>query len=142
MKKIPTVILVMLLIAYSSFVVSNDELKESIKRGETIYALHCTNCHMSEGEGLKGAFPPLAKSDYLMADKHRSIRIILQGIQGKIMVNEVEDQMPMPPLVYLSDEHIRDVLNYVRNSWGNEGEEVSLKEVVKMREKVIAEKNQ
>ena len=43
--------------------------------GEKIYVSHCASCHQKTGEGLEGAFPPLAQSDYLMADKERAIQI-------------------------------------------------------------------
>ena len=36
-----------------------------------------------EGQGLPGVFPPLAKSDYLMADKDRAIRGIIKGQAGR-----------------------------------------------------------
>ncbi len=125
---------------YFSLSFSNDELKESMKRGETIYATNCVSCHMSEGDGIKGAFPPLAKSDYLMADKDRSINILLKGLNEKIVVNEMEYTMAMPKLDYLSDRQIADVLNYVRNSWGNEGKVIDPENVKKLREEIKASK--
>ncbi len=88
---------------------------------------------MSEGDGIEGAFPPLANSDYLMADKIRSINILLKGLNEKIVVNEKEYTMAMPKMDYMSDRQIADVLNFVRNSWGNEGEAVSVEEVNNLR---------
>jgi nitrite reductase (NO-forming) len=95
---------------------------------------------MSKGEGIKGAFPPLAKSDYLMEDKDRSIRILLQGLNEKIIVNEQEYSMAMPKQDYLNDRQIADVLNYVRNSWGNEGKAVTPEEVKKSRDQIKSPK--
>ncbi len=140
MIKYSSLALLVCCFTYSSFIFFGDEFQESIKRGETIYATNCANCHMSEGDGIEGAFPPLAKSDYLMADKNRSINILLKGLNEKIVVNEKEYTMAMPKMDYMSDRQIADVLNFVRNSWGNEGEAVSVEEVNNFRE-LIKNKN-
>jgi mono/diheme cytochrome c family protein len=99
------------------------DLKQSIERGKEIYSMHCITCHMDGGEGLEGVFPPLAKSDYLMADKKRSIQQVLYGARGEMMVNGKLYNGEMAPLE-LSDVEASDVLNFIRNSWGNKGEAV------------------
>ena len=58
--------------------------------GAALYQLNCAVCHNAAGQGIPGVFPPLAKADYLMADKERSIRIVLQGLSGPIKVNGVD----------------------------------------------------
>ena len=55
--------------------------------GEKIYTSMCISCHQKNGEGVVGAFPPLANSDYLLADINRSIDIVKNGMQGEIVVN-------------------------------------------------------
>jgi nitrite reductase (NO-forming) len=40
----------------------------------------------------------------------------------------------MPPQVTLTDEQIAHVLTFIRNSWGNTGEPVSVEEVKHFRE--------
>lgn len=47
------------------------ELQTSMNAGRELYAINCQSCHMEQGEGLEGVYPPLAKSDYLMADKKK-----------------------------------------------------------------------
>ncbi len=105
---------------------------ERIEIGERLYAQICAACHQPNGKGIPGAFPPLAESDYLMADKERSIRAIVHGLQGKITVNGTEFNGVMPA-VNLTDEQVANVLTYVRNTWGNEGEEVTPQEVAAVR---------
>jgi mono/diheme cytochrome c family protein len=101
----------------------DNPLQQSITRGAEIYAAHCASCHMQKGEGMEGAFPPLAKADYIKKDKtgKKSIGVVLHGLQGEISVNGKKYNVPMPAQAYLSDQQIADVLNYVRNSWGNKG---------------------
>ncbi|WP_194777001.1 c-type cytochrome [Pararhodonellum marinum] len=132
LKSIPTIVLIFSVI-YIPYLISNDDLQESIKRGAGVYANHCSSCHMADGEGIKGTFPPLAQSDYLMEDKERSIKIILQGLDESIEVNGVAYSVPMASMDYLEDKQIADVLNYIRNSWGNEGEIVQPDQVSEIR---------
>lgn len=106
-------------------------LKESMKRGKGIYDGQglCTVCHMAEGQGMTGAFPPLAKSDFLMKDLDRSIKIVINGLNGEIEVNGNKYNGAMQPSG-LDDKDIADVLNYVRNSWGNKGDKMVTPEMV------------
>lgn len=87
--------------------------------GKAIYDTKCMVCHQANGEGLPGAFPPLAKSDFL-ADKTASIKATIEGLTGEITVNGVVYNSAMAA-VPMSDEELLDVMNYVYNSWGNEG---------------------
>ena len=93
----------------------------------------CSTCHQLEGQGLASVFPPLAKSDYLMADKQRSIHIVLAGLQGPVTVNGQTYNNVMPPLANFTDHEIADVLTFVRNSFGNQGEHVTDEEVASVR---------
>jgi hypothetical protein len=63
-----------------------------------------------------------------MADKPRSIQIVPQGLSGPIAVNGAKYDGVMPP-VLLTDEQVANVLTYVPNSWGNQGEAVLPEEV-------------
>lgn len=112
---------------------SADPLEESIKRGKETFSTYCVACHQSDGKGLENVFPPLAKSDYLMADKKRSIRQVLNGATEPITVNGKKYTTPMVGFPSMTDEEVADVLNYVRNSWGNKGDIVTIEEVKKIR---------
>lgn len=95
-------------------------LKESIKRGQEVYTSYCMSCHMEDGNGTPDINPPLAKADYLKKQTPKTlINIILEGQSAEITVNKKKYSIPMPPQPYLADEQIADVLNYIRNSWGN-----------------------
>lgn len=61
---------------------------ESIAAGEEIYQDFCVQCHLSNGEGVSGVFPPLKASDYLFENINRSIAGIKYGLKGEITVNE------------------------------------------------------
>jgi nitrite reductase (NO-forming) len=105
-----------------------------IEKGKRVFLQNCAMCHQADGKGLANVFPPVAQSDYLMADKQRSIGILLRGLSGPIMVNGQRYDGVMPPQVTLTDEQIAHVLTFIRNSWGNQGEPVTVEEVRVMRE--------
>jgi nitrite reductase (NO-forming) len=111
-------------------------LPESIKRGKDLYAAECMSCHMENGEGLPGVYPPVAKTDYLKKPSAHLIDIILKGQDGEIVVNGVTYNTPMPAQAYLDDEKTSDILNYIRNSWGNKGAAITPTEVKKQRAKI------
>lgn len=109
------------------------DLKASIDRGKELYIAQCMSCHMENGEGIEDLYPPLAKSDYLMADKARSIDNVIHGLSGEIVVNGNTYNMDMTSFD-LSDQEVSDVLNYIRNSWGNKGKPVTPDEVKAARD--------
>jgi len=109
-------------------------LKESIERGKDIYIANCLTCHLDQGEGIEDVYPPLAKADYLMADKKRSIHQVLYGATGEIKVNGKVYNTEMVG-IDLNDQQVSDVLNYIRNSFGNKGASVTPEEVRASRKK-------
>jgi len=102
----------------TAFQKSSFDLKASIANGKEVYGTYCLSCHMAQGEGMEDIYPPLAKSDYLMKDKKRSILQVLYGATGEMKVNGKTYFIDMAGLD-LSDKEVSDVLNYVRNSFGN-----------------------
>ena len=93
--------------------------------GEKVYQANCMACHQVTGQGMTGAFPPLAASDWVGKDPNMLARIVIAGMQGPITVNGTQYNSIMAPLgAVLSDEDIANVLTYVRKSWGNDYEAV------------------
>lgn len=107
-------------------------MEASIARGNDVYNTYCMSCHQSEGEGIEDIYPPVAKSDYLMDDKKRSIVQILYGVSGEIKVNGKIYNSDMVGYD-LSDQEVSDVLNYVRNSFNTKSTAVLPAEVRAVR---------
>jgi nitrite reductase (NO-forming)/hydroxylamine reductase len=101
--------------------------------GRKVFEAACMACHQANGQGLPGAFPPLAGSDFLKVDKNRAIRVIVNGLQGPVVVNGVKFNSVMPPMAQLSDAEIANALTYVMNSWGNSFGSVAMAEVAAVR---------
>ncbi len=134
---IKIVLMSMLTAFYGFFGMSTaqDDLQDSIQRGEQVYLTNCMSCHMINGEGVSGVYPPLVKVDSLLKDIPTNINVILKGQKGEVMVAGEKYNTDMPSQNYLTDEQIADVLNYVRNSWGNKDEIITPEMVKTERDK-------
>ena len=112
---------------------ASGELAQVMARGEQAYLANCAACHQPNGQGLAGAFPPLAQSDFLERDRKEVLEVALFGLSGRIMVNGVEYNNVMPSMGHLTDQQLADTLTYVFGSWGNDLAAVSVGEVQAMR---------
>lgn len=112
---------------------------EYINRGAWIYVENCITCHRADGKGIPRIFPALANNSAIYANNAQSvIQITLEG--GK-MPHTPADTMAftMPSFRFLSDEDIRDVVNFIRNSWDNVAPDVTTKDIQHIR-KFVADK--
>ena len=117
--------------ALFSFVQGID--KSTMERGKAVYESSCAPCHLEDGEGISEMNPPLKKTKWVLGDKKILIGILLKGMEQPITINGQVYGNPMPSQAHLSDEEIRDVLTYVRNSFGNKATAVTLAEVKAQR---------
>jgi nitrite reductase (NO-forming)/hydroxylamine reductase len=101
--------------------------------GEALYQVNCSACHQREGQGLAGAFPPLASSDYFRGKPQALIEATIKGLSGPITVNGVEYNNVMPAVAYLTDAELATLLTYVQNSWGNDGTEITVEQIAEYR---------
>lgn len=108
--------------------------KSKANLGATLYRTSCASCHQGNGEGIPGAFPPLAGDPVVMAeDPTRHIEIVLFGMQGKA-IEGVEYSAAMPAFSeQLSDEEVAAIINHERTSWGNNAPTVTAEQVQKVR---------
>ncbi len=108
---------------------------ERMEQGKRVYEGTCLACHQGNGMGVAGAFPPLAKSDFLNADRKRAVQVVVGGLSGPVKVNGTTYNSVMPAQ-QLSDEDLANALTYVYNSWGNSGGEVTPSEVKAQRSSI------
>lgn len=102
----------------------------SLPDGATLYMNTCAACHQADGNGLAGAFPPLAGSKIVNDENPEMlIRIILQGYDARpeyaVMVGFADQ---------LANEEIAAIANHERSSWGNKATPITPDEVKKVRE--------
>jgi mono/diheme cytochrome c family protein len=111
------------------------DLAASVERGKPLYMITCIACHQPTGMGLPGAFPPLAKSDYVTGDARRMVAIMLKGLQGPVTINGALYNNIMLPVdlqfpQLKDDKNVADVANFARNSFGNKAQENVTPELV------------
>lgn len=133
-RKISTLTIIILTVILSSSFIQSD-VQKSITRGKEVYELYCQSCHQENGLGIKDVNPPLVKADYMKNTANDLISIILQGSAMKLTVNGKKFYGAMTAQEYLSDEQIADVLNYIKNSWGNKIPGVVTPAMVKAKRK-------
>ena len=107
--------------------------------GEKVFQTVCMACHQADGKGLPGMFPPLAGSDYLLGGKECAVGVVVNGLQGEVVVNGNKFNSVMPAMVQLSDQEIADALTFAMNSWGNAGGTVSASMVAAERARAAKE---
>ena len=98
-------------------------------QGQQLYSTHCSNCHQDDGSGLGKLIPPLAQSDYLLADVDRTLCLIKNGVEGELVVNGVSYNQAMPGNEQLRDIEIAQIATYIYNHWGHARGPVSTKQV-------------
>ena len=102
------------------------------ERGRAVYENVCATCHQSHGGGQDGKAPTLRGTRYVVGDEDRLIRILMHGLEGPLKIEGRVWNMEMPRFEG-SDEDLADVLTYIRRSWGNGVEPVTLEAVGRNR---------
>lgn len=103
--------------------------------GQTEYQNTCAVCHQADGNGMAGAFPPLAGSEIVTAaSPDRLIAIVLKGLTGPVTVKGVEYNGVMTAHEgMLSDDQIAAIATYERSSFGNNASAVTPAQVAAVR---------
>ena len=112
---------------------TEETVSEALLAGKAVYDSYCLTCHMSNGMGAPGMNPPLAGTDWVLGDKGRLIKVVLQGLDEQVEIQGEFYQNVMASHAFLSDQQIADVLTFVRQSFGNDANEVKPEEVRKVR---------
>lgn len=91
--------------------------------GAKLYA-QCAGCHQANGQGIPGAFPPLAGhvAEILSKQGGREylIKALLWGLEGQIEVKGMKYNGAMPAFNGLKDEEIAALLNHIATAWGDD----------------------
>lgn len=108
-------------------------LISSVASGKKVYTLYCLTCHQADGGGVQNMNPPLIKTTYVLGDKGKMIKIVLNGFSDNVEIDGNTYSNTMPSLSILKDQEIADVLTYVRNSFGNKASQITVADVKKVR---------
>jgi mono/diheme cytochrome c family protein len=96
------------------------------ERAAQLYADHCARCHGDQGEGVPGAYPPLAGNRAVTFPTPANLVQVVLG--GGFPPATAGNPRPfgMPPYAtVLSDADVAAVISHIRRSWGNGASAVS-----------------
>ncbi|PZR94698.1 MAG: alcohol dehydrogenase [Stutzerimonas stutzeri] len=104
--------------------------------GASSYAEHCAICHRMDGKGASRIYPALAGNSMVFADDPSSL--IQVTLAGGRMPKTPHDTMAftMPGFANLTNREVADVLNFIRNGWGNHGSEITEADISRMRHEI------
>lgn len=93
---------------------------QEFEQGRELYLFYCSSCHLESGQGLRSLYPPLAKSDYLAKYNETVPCIIRKGLEGEIIVNGKDYNLPMAAMPKITAFEITNIMNFINKSWGND----------------------
>lgn len=98
--------------------------------GKALYENSCAACHQTNGEGLKGAFPPLKGSPVVIGENiELYVDIIMNGYDARA---DYGVMAAVGTNMNFTEFDVAAIINYERNAWGNKGKEVTPEEVKKI----------
>lgn len=118
---------------HPDFVASDKSLsipeKSLFEIGEKVFIAQCVQCHQNDGKGIAGVYPPLVESSWVLGHQEVLARILINGMNGKVVVlgKTYNGNMPAfgPSGLNLKPKQIAGVLSYIRQEWGNAGSDIT-----------------
>jgi len=102
--------------------------------GAKLYEKHCAQCHGKQGQGVPGAYPPLAGNRAVtMATSANLVQVVLNGGYPPATAGNPRPYGMPPFVLVLNDGDLAVVLTHIRQSWGNQASVVTPLEVNRMR---------
>ncbi|MEO5733654.1 MAG: cytochrome c [Rubrivivax sp.] len=106
----------------------------TLSAGRRVYDDHCASCHGDQGQGARGAYPPLAGNRSVTMDVSTNVvRVIVEGGFAPATAGNPRPY-GMPPFgSALTRAEIAAVATYIRNDFGNRARPVSEVDVILLR---------
>jgi cytochrome c oxidase subunit 2 len=102
-------------------------LAELESQGEKVYARNCAACHQANGQGVPGAFPPIAHGPVATGPIAAHVDMVMNGSKKNPAMAAWRGQ--------LSDLELAAVITYQRNAFGNSlGDLVEPRQIASVRQ--------
>lgn len=109
---------------------NTDSSTAGLPDGQKLYTQFCESCHMPNGEGVLGAFPPLKGSSVVLGDDlELYVNIIMRGYDAR---QEFAVMNPVGTDNKLTAEQVTAIINHEKTSWGNDAATVTIEDVKKI----------
>ncbi len=104
------------------------------ERGGRLYQQHCASCHGEQGQGVPGAYPPLAGNRAVTLPVTANlVQVVLHGGFAPATRGNPRPYGMPPFATTLSDADVAAVLTYIRGAWDNGAPPVSELAVTQQR---------
>jgi alcohol dehydrogenase (quinone), cytochrome c subunit len=102
--------------------------------GASVYTGTCANCHGLDAKGFTPYVPALAGNPVVLdKDPSSLVNLVLNG-SNPLVVKDTPDAYRMPQFrLQYSDQQVADVVNFIRNGWGNQAPAVTAAQVAELR---------
>ena len=115
----------------------DDGHRRLVRDGEVHYFKSCVACHGSDGRGIKlpgtdlSLAPSLVGSGRVKGDPQKLAAILLHGLTGPIdgKTYQAGFMAPAAALGITRDDHIAQVLSFIRYAWDQKGDPVTKEDV-------------
>jgi mono/diheme cytochrome c family protein len=105
-----------------------------VAKGAKLYDQRCAQCHGDTGQGVPGAYPPLAGNRAVtMESPANLVQIVMHGGFAPATWSNPRPFGMQPQILVLSEPDIAEVLSYIRSAWGNQAPPVSAFDVARLR---------
>jgi len=101
--------------------------------GKGIYEKYCLTCHQADGSGVPNMNPPLIRTSYVLGDRTRLIKVVLNGFSESVDIDGESYSNEMPSHDFLKDQEIAAVLTYIRKSFTNKAGPITTAQVKTVR---------
>jgi len=107
----------------------------AMQKAALAYEVNCSACHGLQGEGIEGMVPAFKDNHGLLSgDATSLIHAMLRGARAP-NTQDRQTAAGMPSFDWkMNDREVAEVLDYVRNSWGNSADPVQVNEVQRLRQ--------
>lgn len=104
--------------------------------GATLYQAQCESCHAVNGQGEQGIYPSLVNNPTVLEQAGtNAVRIVLLGGFG-VETQHSPQPYSMPPFAMtMSDAEVAAVVNYIRQTWGNNATAIDAEAVKYLRKR-------
>ena len=94
--------------------------------GRQLYLEQCASCHLENGRGVSGKYPPLVGSAWVIGAPNRLTTLVVNGVQGEQHAGAARYAGVMPAWrTVLVPADTAAILTYIRQAWGNAATAIS-----------------